>query len=151
MPHGLRFNLRYIMFYESKTEELDWLLMGSVNLTCRLVGMFIQRWRQICSLPIINSRTLVGGGCINIFSQKSTSNYEYHLQIKTDCMISFSISIISQIETVASKKLFWSHDRHGKSLKMDALLQSNLVIRNFLVTSKMFLKVKCSLLPIVHY
>ena len=35
----------------------------------------------------------------------------------------------------------------GSSLK----LQSNLVIRNFLVTAKLFLKVKCSLLPIVHY
>ena len=31
------------------------------------------------------------------------------------------------------------------------LIQSNLVIRNFLVTATLFLKVKCSLLPIVHY
>ena len=31
------------------------------------------------------------------------------------------------------------------------VLQSNLAIRNFLVTAKLFRKVKCSLLPIVHY
>ena len=38
-----------------------------------------------------------------------------------------------------------------QQLSIKYLLQSNLVIRNFLITGKLFLKVNRSLLPIVHY
>ena len=44
--------------------------MNSVNLICRSS----QRWRQTYTVSIINS------GCINIFSPKSMSNYEYPLE-----------------------------------------------------------------------
>ena len=42
----------------------------------------------------------------------------------------------------------WDDEEDGENF---FLILSNLVIRNFLVTAKLFLKVKCSLLPIFHY